>query len=369
MHSTIQIPTKRALSDEQIYEYAHLTEQNCVNSDHPPHLMSCGLVHPGQPQHGFRLTNNNWPAAFAKTYAHAYIEFGKCSQTAHAEHTNLMKFPGDIRGTHMFLFPFCCPNCAKDIIIGGVDTLYIDKRSHDSHYGLIQAAESAETKNPFDNFTLPLLVAYGVNVFETDPASRIINPLCLAPPGARILPPYQLYTAEFHSLEQIIRSLADHYPAHKDWSVAKVKTKDGHECYLITEDVPPPEHAWNMNGLSLRMMNAGKFSAIIDSFSNLVMTARREDLEIQDATVATNLAPYPRSLVHAALNQIKLIPIARMYQPCDRLPNRLDMMYAFNYTGAVTFNNLNLPKPRMISKTSYKGRLSSSPVEAGLRLF
>ncbi|MEM8833013.1 MAG: deoxycytidylate deaminase [Pseudomonadota bacterium] len=133
-------------------------------SPHPTNKIAAGIVF--DDEHNLVKTNE-WPHIIDEKIGRD-TKIGNSSGTLHAETNALFHSPLPTEGAAMFITDPFCPNCAKNIVEGGIKTIYIDRDGFNRDF-------FKRRGNHFEEMSMRIAEQAGVCVYALNSEDKTIK--------------------------------------------------------------------------------------------------------------------------------------------------------------------------------------------------
>ena len=288
----------------------YMLMQEAVNivqtSPHPHNKIAAtlyGLEKNGNP---FHLSYTNYWPKMIENHIGRHNKIGNSSGTIHAETACLIKAPTTNR-TKIFITDLPCPNCAKNMVAAGVDTIYIDHKGYEKDFALRRGHD-------FESMSLKIFKGAALAVYKIYRKEKKIETILDPTPSAdhtdfgehATMPeptPKREGLRNTAFWEQTLSSLAEYY-AHSPYAACL--------AYNPCEEVFALHCGENlMPGISKaeELFDDTKYSFAIQPVNKLLMLIKRHGLTLMPKYFLSSRLPTAREQVNLTAAKIKSIHI------------------------------------------------------------
>lgn len=199
------------------------------HSKHPDHKVGALICGQNQTEQEFSIARSNfWPTLLEEKIGRE-SKLGNASTTVHAEIAVMCNCPVT-EGADIYLTDLPCPNCAKAIAEARIANIYIDSHTHNTPLGL-------KIKPFFDDISLPILKAAGINVFEMNTKTREIRTLSQTSDGAtrKIEHPVMIYPLNADQINTtLFNGLINKHKPDAPFAACVAKSPLGNHIFMLT---------------------------------------------------------------------------------------------------------------------------------------
>lgn len=295
-------------------------------SPHPTHKISSALFN----DEFIQCATNYWPQPILDKIG-TDQRIGNSSSTIHAETAAILLSPKTQGSSICITDPFC-PNCAKNIVEAGIETIYIDHKGFEKKFW-------EKSSGHFNNMSMEIVAKAGINVYEIHRKEKKIIPIFEAPLNYNPpedspiqIEPCPDSQGAFYTL---VRDMVQQYHNRK-FVTAMVEKPDG-STFSMTVRVHPVIGYTIQNDHDIEIItNPGqKYSYIQEPANRLLMNIKRQGYKLRPEYIFCSQVPTSRELVNMLGADVSKILIGEPFKV--RHESDLDAKKILEKNGVIEF--------------------------------